>query len=62
MGGVGTCRTVSFFSPIKLIIRSKYDEEYIDYVIAVLQKCKEHGLLVFMDPHQDTVSSFVFPN
>jgi len=46
---------------IGLIIRGKYDDEYIDYVIAVLRKCKEHGLLVFMDPHQDIVYSFV-PN
>jgi hypothetical protein len=39
----------------RLIDRGKYDEEYIDYVIQVLQKCQEHGLLVFMDPHQDVV-------
>jgi hypothetical protein len=37
--------------------RGKYDEEYIDYVIAVLQKCRDHGILVFMDPHQDVVCS-----
>ena len=35
----------------------KYDEDYIDYVIAVLKKCKQHGILVFMDPHQDVVCS-----
>ena len=35
--------------------RGKYDENYIDYVIAVLQKCRDHGILVFMDPHQDVV-------
>ena len=37
-----------------------YDEEYIDYVIEVLRKCREHGLLVFMDPHQDVVR-FIYP-
>jgi len=58
LGGPGTCWPVYDFLSILLIISGKYDEEYIEYVIAVLRKCKEHGLLVFMDPHQDVVWSF----
>jgi hypothetical protein len=33
----------------------KYDDEYVNYVVAVLQKCRDHGILVFIDPHQDVV-------
>ena len=33
----------------------KYDDEYVDYVVAILQKCRDHKLLVFIDPHQDVV-------
>lgn len=34
----------------------KYDEAYMEYVVALLHKCKEWGFKVFMDPHQDVVS------
>ena len=49
---------IRLFSENLLISRGKYDEEYIDYVIEVLRKCRQHGLLVFMDPHQDVVWAF----
>ncbi|KAG8908182.1 hypothetical protein FRB99_008725 [Tulasnella sp. 403] len=40
------------------MIRKQYDEEFIDYTIEVLRKCKEHGFKVFIDPHQDVWSRF----
>ena len=35
-----------------------YDEEYLDYLVAVIRKCREHGVAVFLDSHQDTWSRF----
>ncbi|RPB23048.1 glycoside hydrolase [Terfezia boudieri ATCC MYA-4762] len=35
-----------------------YDEEWIKSTIALLRKCKEYDLFVFMDPHQDVWSRF----
>ncbi|KAL0084324.1 glycoside hydrolase superfamily [Phycomyces blakesleeanus] len=33
-----------------------YDQDYLEYVVEVLKKCKNYKLKVFIDPHQDTWS------
>lgn len=35
-----------------------YDEAYLDYLRAILIKAREHGIQVFIDPHQDVWSRF----
>jgi Glycoside hydrolase family 5 C-terminal domain/Cellulase (glycosyl hydrolase family 5) len=35
-----------------------YDQEYLDYLYAVIKKAGEYGIEVFIDPHQDTWSRF----
>jgi hypothetical protein len=35
-----------------------YDEEYLDYLRQVVLKAGEHGMVVFIDPHQDVWSRF----
>ena len=35
-----------------------YDQEYLDYLHAVIQKAGEYGLSMFIDPHQDVWSRF----
>jgi len=34
----------------------QYDEEYLAYLLAVVRKCADHGITVFIDPHQDVWS------
>ncbi len=36
----------------------QYDQAYLDYLYAVVRKAGEHGLHVFIDPHQDVWSRF----
>ncbi len=36
----------------------QYDQDYLDYVYAVVKKAGEHGIDVFVDPHQDVWSRF----
>lgn len=35
-----------------------YDEEYLDYLYAIVKKAGEYGLNLFIDPHQDVWSRF----
>lgn len=34
--------------------------DYINYVVAILRKAKEHGFRCFIDPHQDGVFLLLF--
>ena len=36
----------------------QYDEAYLDYIYKVVKKAREHGLALFIDPHQDVWSRF----
>ncbi len=36
----------------------KYDEEYLDYLQALVKKAGEHNINIFIDPHQDVWSRF----
>jgi len=31
----------------------EYDEEYLDYLLAIVRKARTHGVSCFIDPHQD---------
>ncbi|ANB14990.1 hydrolase [Sugiyamaella lignohabitans] len=35
-----------------------YDDKYIAFTIEILKKIRNHGLMVFLDPHQDVWSRF----
>ncbi len=35
-----------------------YDEAYLDYLVAVVEKAAEYGINLFIDPHQDVWSRF----
>ncbi len=35
-----------------------YDDDYLDYLFAVIKKANEYGISLFIDPHQDVWSRF----
>ncbi|RVD83859.1 uncharacterized protein DFL_005633 [Arthrobotrys flagrans] len=56
--GVNVVRFLVVWEALEPKKLGEYDEEYIDYIVAVLEKAREHGITVFIDGHQDTWSRF----
>ena len=53
--GYNTIRYVFTWEAIEHEGPGKYDDEWIAHTISLLRMAKEHGFMVFMDPHQDVV-------
>ncbi|WWD10145.1 hypothetical protein V865_008279 [Kwoniella europaea PYCC6329] len=56
--GFTTIRFLVVWEALEHAGPGKYDEAYIDYTISILRKCREHGMRVFISPHQDVFSRF----
>lgn len=55
--GYNTIRYIFTWEAIEAAGPEKYDEEWIQHTISVLRIAKQYGFYVFMDPHQDVVST-----
>ena len=55
--GYNTIRYVFTWEAIESAGPGIYDEEWIQHTIEILRLAKEYGFYIFMDPHQDVVST-----
>jgi hypothetical protein len=56
--GLGFLRLLTTWEAIEHAGPGAYDLDYLDYLTAVVRKAGEHGLSLFIDPHQDVWSRF----
>lgn len=56
--GLGFLRLLTTWEAIEHAGPGQYDLEYLEYLTAVVRKAGEHGLSLFIDPHQDVWSRF----
>jgi hypothetical protein len=53
--GYNSIRYIFTWEAIEHSGPGKYDEEWIDFTIAILRLSKSYGFYIYMDPHQDVV-------
>ncbi len=56
--GFTTLRLLTTWEAIEHAGPGTYDLDYLEYLTAVVRKAGEHGLSLFIDPHQDVWSRF----
>lgn len=56
--GLTFLRLLTTWEAIEHAGPGRYDEGYLEYLEAVVRKAGEHGLSLFIDPHQDVWSRF----
>lgn len=57
--GYNTIRYIFTWEALEHGGPDKYDEDFIQYTIAILRVAKSYGFYVIMDPHQDVVRNFL---
>jgi hypothetical protein len=56
--GYTTLRWIFTWEALEHAGPRKYDDEFVEYTVACLRIAKRYGIMVIMDPHQDTWSRF----